>query len=47
MSVPRYFWQIPEKRGAPIVDLPEEEFDQQLKELIEDLESPPLIEVSP
>jgi hypothetical protein len=47
MIVPQYFWQVSEKRGAPIVDIPEEEFDQRLEEMIEYLESPPQIEVVP
>jgi hypothetical protein len=47
MIVRQYFWQVSEKRGPPIVDLPEDEFDQRLEELIEDLESPPPIEVNP
>ena len=47
MIVPQYFWQVSDKRGAPIFDIPEEEFDQQLEEMIEYLESQPPIEVSP
>jgi hypothetical protein len=45
MIVPQYFWQIPEKRGAPIFDIPEDEFDQRLEEMVQCLESPPQIEV--
>jgi hypothetical protein len=47
MIVPPYFWQVSDKRGAPIIDIPEEEFDQRIEEMIEYLDSPPQIEVSP
>jgi hypothetical protein len=36
-----------EFRGIPIVDIPEEEFDERLEAMIQDLNSLPPVEVDP
>jgi hypothetical protein len=39
MTEPQYYWQAPEKRFTPLHDIPDEEFDQRLEDMIQHLEA--------
>lgn len=47
MTEPQYHWQALDRYGMPFEDIPEEEFEQRLEEMIQDLECLDQAEVGP
>jgi|SoiMethySBSTD1v2_1073268.scaffolds.fasta_scaffold2882498_2 hypothetical protein len=39
MTEPQYYWQTPERHSTPLHDMPDEEFDQRLEDMIQHLEA--------